>query len=177
VPWRAQDCHRAGTVHLGASAAEIGASLRAANRGSAPERPFLITSQPTLFDPSRAPAGKHVFWAYAHVPNGWRGDLTGAVERQIERFAPGFGDLVLARHVTTPAMLEEHNPNYVGGNIAVGRCDGLHGFVRPSLLSPYTTGDPSVFLCSAAASPGPGVHGMCGYHAARTALRRVFGIS
>lgn len=178
VPWLAEECRRAGTVHVGASAAEIGASLRSANTGAAPERPFLITAQPTLSDPSRAPDGKHVFWAYAHVPNGWRGDMVAAIEAQLERFAPGFRDLVLARHTRSPAELESYNPNNAGGNITVGRCDGLHGLLRPAVLAadPYATGDPSIYLCSSATTPGPGVHGMCGHHAARTALRRAFGV-
>jgi phytoene dehydrogenase-like protein len=118
-----------------------------------------------------------VFWVYAQVPNGWRDDLVPAVERQIERFAPGFRDLVLARNVTTPADLEAGNPNNVGGDIAGGRCDGLRLLLRPApvpLPVPYATPDPAIYLCSSATPPGPGVHGMCGYHAARAALRRVF---
>lgn len=178
MPWTAKECRHAGTVHIGASADEIAASLRAANQGAPPAAPFLITAQPTVFDPSRAPEGRHVFWAYAHVPNGWRGDVLPAIEAQLERYAPGFGALVLARHTRSPAQLAADNPNNVGGNIAVGRCDGLRGMIRPSLtrLNPYATGGPGIFLCSSATSPGPGVHGMCGMYAARTALRRVFGI-
>ena len=177
VPWTAPAARRAGTVHLGPSAAEIGAALKSAQRGRAPDPPFLITAQPSLFDPSRAPAGSHVFWVYAQVPNGWRGDLTAAIERQIERFAPGFGDLVLARTVTTPADLESRNPNNVGGDIAAGRCGRLRLLLRPTpapVPVPYATPNPAVYLCSAATPPGPGVHGMCGYHAADTVLRRVF---
>jgi phytoene dehydrogenase-like protein len=175
VPWTAPEARRAGTVHLGPSIGEIGAALRAAQRGTAPAPPFLITAQPGLFDPERAPAGSQVFWVYAQVPHGWRGDLTGAIENQIERFAPGFGGLVLARAVTTPASLQARNPNNVGGDIAGGRCDQLRLLVRPTPLPvPYATPDPRIFLCSSATPPGPGVHGMCGYHAARTALRRVF---
>jgi phytoene dehydrogenase-like protein len=162
-------------VHLGPTIGEIGAALRSAQRGAAPDPPFLITTQPSVFDPSRAPAGGHVFWVYAQVPNSWRGDLTAAIENQIERFAPGFRDLVLARAVTGPADLAAGNPNYVGGDIAAGRCDGLRLLLRPTPAPvPYATPDPAVYLCSAATPPGPGVHGMCGYHAARTALRRVF---
>jgi phytoene dehydrogenase-like protein len=176
VPWAAPAARLAGTVHLGPSMAEIGAALRSAQQGSAPEPPFLITAQPSLFDPARAPAGSHVFWVYAQVPNGWRGDMTAAIEAQIERFAPGFGDLVLARAVTSPADLEARNPNNVGGDIAAGRCDGLRLLLRPTPFPvPYATPNPAIYLCSAATPPGPGVHGMCGYHAARTALRRVFG--
>lgn len=177
VPWTAPACHEAGTVHLGPSMADIDASLRAVHAGAVPDRPFLITAQPTRWDPGRAPAGRHVFWAYAHVPNGWDGDLTPAIEAQLERFAPGFGDLILARAVAGPAEVQRRNPNYVGGDIAGGRCDGLHLLLRPTLAPvPYATAHPAVFLCSSATPPGPGVHGMCGYHAARVALRRVFGI-
>ena len=179
VPWSNESCRRAGTVHVGGSAAEIGSSLSAANGGHAPPAPFLITSQPTVFDPSRAPAGKHVFWAYGHVPHGWSGDALPAIERQLERFAPGFRDRVLARHVITPAMSQAGNANHVGGNITVGRSDGLRGIIRPVLAPrvPYASGNRSIYLCSSATTPGPGVHGMCGYHAARSALARVWRIS
>jgi phytoene dehydrogenase-like protein len=175
VPWAAPEARRAGTVHLGPTLGEIGAALRAAQRGTAPDPPFLITSQPSLFDPSRAPAGSHVLWVYAQVPNGWPGDMTGPIEDQIERFAPGFRDLVLARTVTAPADLEARNPNNVGGDIACGRCDQLRLVLRPSPVPvPYATPDRQIYLCSSATPPGPGVHGMCGYHGALTALRRVF---
>jgi len=175
VPWTAPDARRASTVHLGPTLGEIGAALRAAQRGTAPDPPFLITSQPSLFDSSRAPAGSHVLWVYAQVPAGWPGDLTGPIEDQIERFAPGFRDLVLARTVTTPADLEARNPNNVGGDIACGRCDQLRLLLRPAPVPvPYATPDRQVYLCSSATPPGPGVHGMSGYHAALTALRRVF---
>jgi phytoene dehydrogenase-like protein len=176
VPWTAPAARRAGTVHLGPTMAEIGAALRAARHGTAPRPPFLITAQPSLFDPDRAPAGAHVFWVYAQVPNRWRGDLIPAIEEQVERFAPGFTDLVLARTVTTPADLEAGNPNNVGGDIAGGRCDGLRLLLRPVPVPvPYATPDRAIYLCSSATPPGPGVHGMCGYHAASAALRRVFG--
>jgi phytoene dehydrogenase-like protein len=175
VPWTAPDARRAGTVHLGPTLGEIGAALRAAQRGTAPDPPFVITSQPSLFDPSRAPAGSHVLWAYAQVPPGWRGDMTGPIEAQIERFAPGFRDLVLARASTAPADLEARNPNNVGGDIGGGRCDRLRLVLRPSPLPfHYATPDRQIYLCSSATPPGPGVHGMCGYHAALTVLRRVF---
>jgi phytoene dehydrogenase-like protein len=179
VPWAAPAARRAGTVHLGPSMAEIGAALSSARHGRAPDPPFLITAQPSLFDRTRAPEGGHVFWAYGQVPNGWQGDLTAAVERQIERFAPGFRDLVLARAITTPADLAARNPNNVGGNIAGGRCDRLRLLLRPAPVPvpvPYATANPAVYLCSSATPPGPGVHGMCGYHAAEAALRRVFRI-
>jgi phytoene dehydrogenase-like protein len=179
VPWTSPAARRAGTVHLGPTMAEIGAALQSARRGTAPQPPFLITAQPSLFDHDRAPQGSHVFWAYAQVPNGWRGDLVPAIERQLERFAPGFGDVVLARAVRRPADIEAANPNNVGGDIAGGRCDGLRLLARPTPVPvpvPYATPDPAVYLCSAATPPGPGVHGMCGYHAACAALRRVFNI-
>ncbi|WP_245647109.1 phytoene desaturase family protein [Microtetraspora niveoalba] len=178
VPWRAGECARAGTVHLGPTIGEIGAALRAVYRGEAPAVPFLIAAQPSLFDGTRAPDGRHVLWVYGHVPNGWRGDLTGAIERQIERFAPGFGERVLARAAAGPAEIESRDRNNAGGDIAAGRCDRLRLLVRPRpAIVPYATPDRSVYLCSSATPPGPGVHGMCGYHAARTALRRVFGIT
>jgi phytoene dehydrogenase-like protein len=177
VPWTAEACRRAGTVHVAPTFAEIRSALAAVQAGHAPDPPFLITAQPTVVDPSRAPAGAHTFWVYAHVPNGFDGDLTDAVERQIERFAPGFRDVVRARHVRRPADLEADNANYVGGDIAVGSAAGLGLVARPQLRwTPYATPDPAVYLCSSATPPGPGVHGMCGYHAARTVLRRRFGI-
>lgn len=175
VPWTSQEARRAGTVHLGPTIAEVGAALRSAQRGTAPRPPFLITAQPSLFDDRRAPAGSHVFWVYAQVPNRWPGDLVPAIEQQIERFAPGFRERVLARTVTPPAGIEAGNPNNVGGDIAGGRCDGLRLLLRPVPVPvPYATPDPAVYLCSSATPPGPGVHGMCGYHAASAALRRVF---
>jgi phytoene dehydrogenase-like protein len=175
VPWTAPEARRAGTVHLGPTMAEIGAALKSAQRGSAPDPPFLITAQPSVFDPSRAPAGQHVFWVYGQVPNGWDRDFTAAIEKQIERFAPGFSDLVLARTVTTPADSQARNPNNVGGDISCGRCDQFRLLLRPTPFPvPYATPDPAIYLCSSATPPGPGVHGMCGYHAAQTALGRVF---
>jgi phytoene dehydrogenase-like protein len=129
-----------------------------------------------VFDPTRAPDGQHTFWVYCQVPNGWDRDQTAAIEAQIERFAPGFRDLVLARTVSAPADIAARNPNDAGGDIAVGRCDRFRLLFRPVLTPvPYATPDRSIFLCSSATPPGPGVHGMCGYHAAATALRRVFG--
>jgi phytoene dehydrogenase-like protein len=176
VPWRADVCRRAGTVHVGGPADAVGTALAAASRGHPPESPFLITAQPSLVDPCRAPPGKHVFWAYGHVPNGWRGDLTDGVERQLERFAPGFRDLVLARASAGPADLQRGNANYVGGDIACGRFGGVQAIFRPVLARfPHATPDAAVYLCSSATPPGPGVHGMCGYHAAHLALERVFG--
>ena len=172
VPWRDEQCGRAGTVHLGGSYREIAASLLAATGGRVPTEPFLITAQQSLFDKTRAPAGKHTFWVYGHVPNGWVGDHTDAIERQIERFAPGFRDRVLARAAAGPLKLEARNANDVGGDIAGGAFSGLRAFFRPLLTPvPYATPDPAIYLCSSSTPPGPGVHGMCGYHAARLALK------
>ncbi|GHA79293.1 dehydrogenase [Streptomyces tendae] len=175
VPWTAEAPRSAGTVQIGADSAEIGAALDAASgTGRAPERPFLITVQPSVVDPGRAPAGKHVFWAYGHVPNGWTGDLTDAVERQLERFAPGFRDRVLARAAAGPPELAARNANYVGGDIASGTVSGLQLLLRPKLsLFPYSTPHPAVFICSSATPPGPGVHGMSGHNAAKAVWRRL----
>ncbi|NEA49941.1 NAD(P)/FAD-dependent oxidoreductase [Streptomyces sp. SID10815] len=175
VPWTAEAPRVAGTVQIGADSAEIGAALNAASReGRAPERPFLITVQPSVVDPTRAPAGQHVFWAYGHVPNGWSGDLTDAIERQLERFAPGFRDRVLARATAGPPQLAARNANYVGGDIATGSVAGLRLLLRPRpTLFPYHTQHPAVFLCSSATPPGPGVHGMSGHNAAKAVWRRL----
>ncbi|WP_329125225.1 phytoene desaturase family protein [Streptomyces sp. NBC_01465] len=175
VPWTAEAPRSAGTVQLGPASRDISAALNQAARGTtAPETPFLITVQPSLVDASRAPEGKHVFWAYGHVPNGWQGDLTDAVERQLERFAPGFRDLVLARATAGPPELAARNANYVGGDIACGAASGLQLLLRSKLsLSPYTTSHPAVFLCSSATPPGPGVHGMSGHNAAKAVWRRL----
>ncbi|MEV4228405.1 NAD(P)/FAD-dependent oxidoreductase [Streptomyces bobili] len=175
VPWTADEARRATTVQVGADSAEIGAALRAASReGRPPERPFMITVQPGVVDPTRAPAGQHVFWAYAHVPNGWTGDLTDTMERQLERFAPGFRDRVLARAVAGPAALAARNANYVGGDIGTGAASGLQLLLRPRLsLFPYSTPHPAVFICSSATPPGPGVHGMSGHNAAKAVWRKL----
>ncbi|GAA2889682.1 NAD(P)/FAD-dependent oxidoreductase [Streptomyces mexicanus] len=175
VPWTAEEPRRAGTVQIGADSSEIGAALRAASReGRAPDRPFLITAQPSVVDPTRAPAGKHVFWAYGHVPSGWDGDLTDAIERQLERFAPGFRDRVLARATAGPPELAARNANYVGGDIATGAVTGLQVLLRPRpSLFPYRTPHPAVFICSSATPPGPGVHGMSGHNAAKAVWRRL----
>jgi len=176
VPWRAPEVRRAGTVHLGGTLEEIaGAEARTAENRH-PEKPFVLLAQPSLFDPSRAPAGRHTVWAYCHVPHGSAVDRTEAIERQIERFAPGFRDRILARHAFSPAQLEAHNPNYVGGDINGGVQDAGQLFTRPVLrLSPCRTSAKGLFLCSSSTPPGGGVHGMGGYHAARVALRDVFG--
>ncbi|MGW4385058.1 phytoene desaturase family protein [Streptomyces sp. NBC_00063] len=175
VPWTAKEARSAGTVQVGPGSRDIAAALRAASReGRAPDKPFLITVQPSVMDPSRAPSGKHVFWAYGHVPSGWDGDLTDAVERQLERFAPGFRDRILARATAGPPELAARNANYVGGDIACGAVSGLQLLLRPKLsLSPYTTPHPAVFICSSASPPGPGVHGMSGHNAAKAVWRRI----
>lgn len=171
VPWRAAACARAATVHLGGSLEEIAASEAAHARGEVHARPFVLFVQPTLFDPSRAPAGRHTAWAYCHVPNGCTLDLTDHIERQVERFAPGFRDRILARGVLAPADFERRNANLVGGDINGGMMDLRQVLARPVARPlPYRTPLPGVYVCSASTPPGGGVHGMGGYHAARTAL-------
>jgi phytoene dehydrogenase-like protein len=172
IPWRAEGCARAGTVHLGGTLEEILAAEGAVFRGEVPERPFVLLVQQTPFDPSRAPPGRHTAWAYCHVPNGFRGDATAAVERQIERFAPGFGALVLARSARGPAALEADNPNLVGGDVGGGANTLLQTVFRPApRIVPWTTPVEGLYLCSSSTPPGGGVHGMCGWHAARAVLR------
>ena len=172
IPWKATGCRRAGTIHLGASFDEIIASEQGAWVGKVVDRPYVLLSQPTIVDPSRAPSGKHVAWAYCHVPSGSTIDMLTRIERQIERFAPGFRDCVLARSVRTPADIEADNPNLVGGDIAGGVTDLGQFFTRPTWRN-YATPIRGLFLCSASTPPGVGVHGMCGYYAATLALRRV----
>jgi phytoene dehydrogenase-like protein len=175
IPWRAPVVAQAGTVHLGGTFEEIAASEAAVNAGRVPERPFVLVAQPSLFDATRAPKGKHTLWAYCHVPNGSTADMTEPILRQIERFAPGVRERVLLLTATGPAAFEAYNPNNVGGDIAGGRQDLRQLFTRPSLrpFDPYSTSDPKIFICSASTPPGGGVHGMCGYHAARSAIRRL----
>jgi phytoene dehydrogenase-like protein len=174
IPWTAPDARRAGTVHLGGRMEEMVASEADVAHGREPLRPYVLLSQPSLFDDTRAPAGKHTCWAYCHVPNGSAFDMTERVEAQIERFAPGFKDLVLARHAMRSSDLQAYNENYVGGDIQGGAAAGLQLFLRPAWrLSPYTTSDPRLFICSSATPPGAGVHGMCGYNAAQAVLRRL----
>jgi len=174
IPWRDPRCLEASTVHVGGSLEDIAASEAAVWRGEHPDRPFVMVCQQSQFDPARAPAGRHTGYAYCHVPAKSTVDLTLQIEQQIERFAPGFRDLILARHVTTTSDLERDNPNYVGGAITGGVADVFQLFTRPvARLDPYSTPNPRVFLCSASTPPGGGVHGMCGYHAARSALRRM----
>ncbi|HEX9943455.1 MAG TPA: NAD(P)/FAD-dependent oxidoreductase [Thermoanaerobaculia bacterium] len=172
IPWRAEACRRAGTVHLGATLEEIAAAERASWNGRESERPLVLVGQASLFDPTRAPAGKHTGWAYCHVPHGSTVDRTAAIEGQIERFAPGFRDVVLARHTLNTAQLETHNPNCVGGDINGGAALLSQLFTRPvARLVPYATPDPRVFICSSSTPPSGGVHGMCGHLAAQAALR------
>ena len=170
IPWKAAECRRASTVHLGGTLAEIARGEAAVLRGRVPERPFVLLAQPTLADPSRAPAGKHIAWAYCHVPFGSEVDAAERIEAQIERFAPGFRECVLHRTVSGPRALEAADANLRGGDISGGAMDPLQLVFRPS-LRPYTTPDPRIFLCSSSTPPGGGVHGMCGYHAARAVLR------
>ena len=171
VPWQNEQCRRAGTIHVIGTVAELVTAEADVAAGRMPDRPFVLAVQPTVFDPSRAPAGKHTLWVYGHVPHGYTGDASDAIERQIERFAPGFASTVLARHVTTPRDLEAYNANYVGGDIAGGAHNGLQLVFRPTVgARSYVTPNPSLFLCSASTPPGAGVHGMCGWHAAERAL-------
>ncbi len=171
IPWRAEACRRAGTLHLGGTWREIAAAEAEVWRGTAAERPYVLLAQPTVVDPERAPAGRHVAWAYCHVPAGSTEDRTAAIEAQVERFAPGFRDLVLARHTFTAAAMETYDPNYVGGDINGGVQDLGQLFTRPvARRIPYSTPNPSLWICSSATPPGGGVHGMCGYHAARALL-------
>lgn len=173
IPWRNPECRRAATVHLGGTLDEIAASEAAPLAGRVPEKPFVLLVQPTLFDPTRAPAGKHTAWAYCHVPFGNDVDMTKAIEDQVERFAPGFRDAVIARSTMPPSALERHNPNLVGGDISAGAMMLRQVFFRPALQRvPYATPMDGVYLCSASTPPGGAVHGMCGYYAARAALGR-----
>lgn len=172
IPWAAPEVARAGTVHLGGTLEEIAASEEAATGGQHSERPFVLFVQPTLFDSSRAPAGKHTAWAYCHVPSGSRRDMTAAIEAQVERFAPGFRDRVIGRSAMGPAEVELRNANYVGGDINGGVQDLRQLFTRPvARRVPYSTPVPGLFVCSSSTPPGGGVHGMCGYWAAQAALR------
>jgi phytoene dehydrogenase-like protein len=176
IPWRAAEAHQSATVHLGGTLEEMDANRQLEWEGQPAERPFVLVSQPTLFDPSRAPGEKHVGWAYCHLPNGSSFDMTERIEAQVERFAPGFRDRILARHVLSPADLERRNPNLVGGDLAGGEATLMQLFFRPALRPiPYATPNPRLFVCSSSTPPGAGVHGMPGYWAARLVLRRRFG--
>lgn len=174
IPWKDPSCARASTVHVGGTIEEIAAAEAATYRGEHPERPFVLVAQQSHFDDTRAPAGKHTGYAYCHVPFGSTYDATAAIEAQIERFAPGFRDLILARHTYGPPAWERYNESFVGGVIAGGEADITQLFTRPvARLDPYSTPNPRLFLCSAATPPGGGVHGMSGYFAAKSALRRL----
>jgi phytoene dehydrogenase-like protein len=169
IPWKAPECLRAATVHVGGSAADIAAYEAAVRGGQHAERPFVLLAQPSLFDSTRAPAGKHTAWAYCHVPNGFGVDMLGPIESQIERFAPGFRNCVLQRRVFPPAALERMDANLVGGDIGGGAMDLRQFLFRPTWRR-YATSSRDLYLCSSSTPPGGGVHGMCGYHAARAAL-------
>lgn len=171
VPWRAAACHRAITVHLGGTFEEIASAEGDVCQGRHPECPFVLVAQPTLFDPARAPQGKHVLWTYCHVPNGSMFDMTERIEAQMERFAPGFRDCILARRISGPAALEAMDSNLVGGDISGGAFTVRQVLFRPGLRN-YSTGTPNLYLCSASTPPGAAVHGMCGYHAAQLALQQ-----
>jgi phytoene dehydrogenase-like protein len=172
VPWTAPECQHAGTVHVGGTLADIASSERSVWRGIPPEAPFVLVAQQSLFDPSRAPQGRQTLWAYCHVPSGSQADMTTAIEAQLERFAPGFKDCILARHTMGPAQMERYNPNYIGGDINGGVQDIRQHFTRPTVsLNPYATGADGLYLCSSSTPPGGGVHGMCGYFAAQAAIR------
>jgi phytoene dehydrogenase-like protein len=175
VPWRDAALLGAGTVHLGPTLEDIARSEHEVSAGRHSDRPFVLLAQQSLFDPTRAPAGKHTVWAYCHVPNGSMVDMSEPILRQIERFAPGFRERILALVATGPAELERANANYVGGDIACGRFDFGQLFTRPSwrVFDPYATPNRHIYLCSAASPPGPGVHGMAGLNASRSVLRRL----
>ncbi len=173
IPWTAEACRRAGTVHLGGPLAEIARAESRVARGGIPETPFVLLAQPSVFDPTRAPSGKHTAWAYCHVPFGCQADMTSAIESQIERFAPGFRERVLARHISSPGTLGHTNANLAGGDISGGATDLWQLLARPVLsLNPYRMAARGLYLCSSSTPPAGGVHGMCGYHAARSALAR-----
>ena len=175
IPWKAEACKRAGTIHLGGTIDEIATAERDVSRGKIPERPFTLVAQQSLFDDTRAPRGQHTLWAYCHVPFGCDTDMSDRIESQIERFAPGFRDCILARHKMGAAGLEKSNPNLAGGDINGGAANLPQLIARPILSpAPYRTPLPGVYLCSASTPPGGGVHGMCGFHAARLVLREIF---
>jgi phytoene dehydrogenase-like protein len=176
VPWRDPRCLRAATVHLSGTVDHIARAEGAVHRGGVAERPFVLFVQPTLFDPSRAPPGMHVAWAYCHVPHGDPVDATELIESHVEAFAPGFRDVIVERATKNAVEIEQYNPNYVGGDINGGMSDLRQLFFRPMVRAdPYATSAPDIFMCSSSTPPGGGVHGMCGYFAARSVLRRVFG--
>lgn len=171
VPWTAEECRRAGTVHVGGTFAEIAEAEALVGAGVNPDRPFVLVGQQSVFDRTRAPEDSHTLWTYTHVPHGFRGSVTEQIEAQIERFAPGFRDIILAKNIMGTQDLEDHNPNYLGGDIGGGAMTMRQTIARPRLsANPYRTAIPSVYLCSASTPPGPGVHGMSGFHAAQAAI-------
>jgi len=175
VPWRAEECSQAATVHLGGTLEEITLSERLVAGGKHAEKPYVLVAQQSLFDPRRAPQDKHTLWAYCHVPNGSTVDRSEAIEAQIERFAPGFRQRVLARHTFNTAQFEAYNPNYIGGDVIGGVQDLRQLYFRPTFsLNPYKTPAKGIYLCSASTPPGGAVHGMCGYHAAKAVLKHEF---
>ena len=177
IPWKSEACRRAGTIHVGGTIDEIAASEEEAARGKIPERPFVLVAQQSLFDTTRAPRGQHTLWAYAHVPLDCKADISEKIEAQIERFAPGFGDCIIARHKMSASDLGESNPNLTGGDISGGATNLWQLLARPIFSpTPYRTSIPGIYLCSASTPPAGGVHGMCGHHAARAALRDIFDI-
>jgi phytoene dehydrogenase-like protein len=178
IPFTAPECRQAGTIHLGNTFEEIAAGELQTSQGRQAEKPFVLLAQQSLFDSSRAPEGKHTAWAYCHVPNGSTQDMTAAIEAQVERFAPGFKDLILAKSTMNTAQIETYNPNYIGGDINGGIIDLGQLFTRPALRwSPYKTSAKGLYICSSSTPPGGGVHGMCGYNAAKKALSDIFGIA
>jgi phytoene dehydrogenase-like protein len=174
IPWAYEPARRAGTVHVGGGLNEIAAGEKLLHAGRMADRPFVLVCQQYLADPARSQGDVHPVYTYAHVPAGYTGDATAEIEAQIERFAPGFRDRILARHARSVAQTQAHNANYVGGDVVTGSNDALQLVFRPRVaLDPYSTGIPGVYICSAATPPGAGAHGMCGYNAALSALRRV----
>jgi len=175
IPFTAEACREAGTVHIGGTYAQVAASEQAAWDGQISDKPFVLLAQQSLFDSTRAPEGKHVAWGYCHVPSGSTVDMTDTIEKQIERFAPGFRERIIGRHTMDSKQIEAYNPNYFGGDINGGVQNIGQLFTRPALkLSPYRTSAKGLYICSASTPPGGGVHGMCGYHAAKCALKDIF---
>ncbi|MBN1664561.1 MAG: NAD(P)/FAD-dependent oxidoreductase [Deltaproteobacteria bacterium] len=172
IPWRSDICRKAGTVHLGNSYEEIAASVRCVNQGDISSAPYVMLAQQSLFDPSRSPEGRHTAWAYCHVPHGSKADMADAIEKKIERYAPGFREIILARSAMSAAAMEIYNPNYVGGDINGGKQDIFQLYTRPvAALNPYRTSQHNIFICSSSTPPGGGVHGLCGYYAARNLIK------
>lgn len=174
IPWRNEACRQAGTVHVGGTIQEVAAAEHAAWHGYHHDHPFVLVAQPTITDHGRAPQGHHIAWAYCHVPHGSTRDMRSQIEDQIERFAPGFRDTIIASHVLNTTQMEHYNPNYIGGDVVGGITDWRQLFTRPvHLINPYATPNPKIFICSASTPPGAGVHGMCGYWAAECVLKKV----